>query len=121
MRFTGDNLLISSVETGRSGRWRRSEICEFGADAVDHGEDELFNFLRLNFGFGEKLGGSEPELRHLGLRDLAAGVDDKGQSAEGGLLTEPVDEGEAVAVREGEVEDEEVRWTRDALPDSLLA
>src|SRR5271156_4220067 len=87
---------------------------------MDHGEDELFNFLRLDFGFGEELGGSEAELGHFGLGDLSAGVDDQRQSAEGRLLAEPLDQREAVAVWEGEVEDEKVGWARDALPDGLL-
>jgi hypothetical protein len=88
---------------------------------VDHREDEFFDFVRLDLGFGEELGGSEAELGHLGLGDLAAGVDDQRQGAQSGLLAEPLDEGEAVAVWEGEVEDEKVGWAGDALADGLLA
>ena len=32
------------------------------SDAVDHGENELFDLVRLNFGLGEELGGAEAEL-----------------------------------------------------------
>jgi hypothetical protein len=88
---------------------------------VDHREDEFLDFVRLDLGFGEELGGSEAELGHLGFGDLAAGVDDQRQGAQGGLLAEPLDEGEAVAVREGEVEDEKVGRAGDALADGLLA
>ena len=75
---------------------------------MDHGEDELFDFLRLDLGLGEELGGAEAELGHLGFGDLAAGVDDQRQGAQRGLLAEPLDEGEAVAVGQGEVEDEQI-------------
>ena len=88
---------------------------------MDHGEDEFFDLLGLDLGFGEELGGAEAELGHLGVGDLAAGVDDQRQGAEGGLLAEPLDEREAVAVGEGEVEDEQVGRAGDALPDGLLA
>ena len=104
-----------------SGRAGGGEVGEFGADAVDHGEDEFFDFLGLDLSFGEELGWSEAELGHFGLGDLAAGVDDQGQGAEGGLLAKPLDEREAVAVGEGEVEDEEVGRPGDALADCLLA
>src|SRR6266436_4030144 len=106
----------------RLGGWARGgEVGELGADAVDHGKDELFDFLGLDLGLGEELGGSEAELGHLGLRDVAAGVDDQRQGAEGGLLAKPLDEREAVAVGEGEVEDEKVRWAGDAVADGRLA
>jgi hypothetical protein len=88
---------------------------------VNHGEDEFFDLLRLDLGLGEELGGSEAELGHLGFGDLAAGVDDQRQGAEGGLLTEPLNQREAVAVGQGEVEDEEVGRPCDALADGLLA
>src|SRR5271154_2350668 len=98
------NLLISSCRNENLVSWRcRGEVGEFGANAMDHGENELFDFLRLDFSFGEELGGSEAKLGHLGFGDLAAGVDDQRQSAEGGLLTEPFDEREAVAVGQSEV------------------
>src|SRR5271168_4945510 len=113
--------LILSCDAGGGSYWvisffagfpklhgRGGEVGELGANAVDHGEDELFDFVGLDFGLGEELGGAETELGHLGLGDLAAGVDDQGEGAEGGLLTEPLDEREAVAVGEGEVEDEQV-------------
>ncbi len=99
----------------------RGEVSELGANAVDHGEDEFFDLLRLDLGFGEELGGAEAELGHLDLGDLAAGVDDQGQRTEGGLLAQPLDEGEAVAVGEGEVEDEQVGRAGDALADGRLA
>jgi hypothetical protein len=87
---------------------------------VDHGEDELFDFLGLDFGLGEEFGGAEAKLGHLGFGDLAAGVNDQRQGAKGGLLAKPLDQREAVAVREGEVEDEKVWWAGDALPNGLL-
>jgi hypothetical protein len=87
---------------------------------VHHGEDEFFDLLGLDLGFGEELGGAEAELGHLGFGDLAAGVDDERKGTEGGLLAEPLDEREAVAVGEGEVEDEKVGRAGDALPDGLL-
>ena len=88
---------------------------------MHHGEDEFFDFLRLDLGFGEELGGAETKLGHLGLGDLAAGVDDQRQRAEGGLLAEPFDQREAVAVGQGKVEDEQVGRPCDALPDGHLA
>src|ERR1700760_2978848 len=106
----GGDLQVSSCQDMSiwnrwlSGRAGGGEVGEFGADAVDHGEDEFFDFLGLDLSFGEELGGSEAELGHLGLGDLAAGVDDERQGAEGGLLAKPLDEREAVAVGEGEVE-----------------
>jgi hypothetical protein len=88
---------------------------------VDHGEDKLFDFLRLNLGLGEELSRPQAELCHFKLRDFASGVDDEGKGAEGGLLAEPLDEGEAVAVGKCEVEDEEIGRASDALPNGLLA
>ncbi len=90
-------------------------------DALDHGKDELFDLLGLDLGLGEELGGAEAELGHFDVGDLAAGVDDQGKGAEGWLLAEPLDEREAVAVGEGEIEDEEVGTAVDAVPDGLLA
>ena len=49
-----------------------SEVSELGADAMDHGEDELFNLLRLDLGFGEEFGGAEAKFGHLDLGDFAA-------------------------------------------------
>ncbi len=100
---------------------RGGEIGEPGAHALDHGKDELFDLLGLDLGLGEELGGAEAKLGHFDVGDLAAGVDDQGKSAEGRLLAEPLDEREAVAVGEGEVEDEEVGTAVDAVPDGLLA
>ena len=75
-------------------------------------EDQLFYFVRLHFGLGKKLRWAELEERHLGVGDFAARVDDERQGAEIGLLAEPVDELEAVAIRQGEVEDKQV-WPGD--------
>src|ERR1700733_15477154 len=97
------------------------EVGELGADTVDHGEDELFDLLRLDLSLGEELGGAEAELGHLALGDLAAGVDDHRQRAEIGLLAEPLDQRETVTIGGGEVEDEEVWGVGDALADGLLA
>jgi hypothetical protein len=97
------------------------EVGELGAKAVDHGEDQLFDFLWLDLGLGEELGGAEAELGHLALGHLATGVDDQRHGAEGGLLAEPLDEGEAIAVGEGEIEDEKVWRAGDALANGLLA
>ena len=91
------------------------------AEALDHVEDELFDLAGLDLGLGEELGGAELELLHFKLGDLAAGVDDEGQGAEGGLLAEPIDEGEAVSVGKGEVEDEEVRRGVDGSGHGLFA
>jgi hypothetical protein len=88
---------------------------------VDHGKDELFDLMGLNLGLGEELGGAEAEFCHLGLRDFAAGVDDQGKGAQSGLLTEPLDEREPVAIGQCQVEDEKVRRASDALTDCLLA
>ena len=88
---------------------------------MNHRKDEFFDFLGLNLGFGEEFGGAEAELGHLDVRDLAAGVDDQGQGGEGRLLAKPLDEGEAIAVGKGEVENEEIGAAGDALPDGLLA
>lgn len=71
------------------------------AQAMDHGDDEFFYFFRLHLCLGEELGGAEPQLAHLVIGDLATGVDDERQGAEAGLLAKPLDEGEAIAVREG--------------------
>src|ERR1700722_10266844 len=49
-----------------SGGAGGGEIGEFGAEAVDHGEDEFFDLLGLNLGLGEDLGGAETELGHFG-------------------------------------------------------
>src|SRR5258705_11730275 len=78
------------------GGCRGGEVSELGANGVDHGEDKFFDLLRLDLGFGEELGGAEAELGHLDLGDLAAGVDDQREGAEGGLLAQPLDEREAV-------------------------
>ena len=88
---------------------------------MHHGEDEFFDFLRLHFGFSEELGWTEAKFGHLSFGHLAAGVDDQRHGAQGWLLTKPFDEREAVAVGEGEIEDEEVGWPGDALADGLLA
>ena len=48
---------------------------------ADHGEDEVFNVLRGDAGFGEELGGTEAELLHLGLCELLAGVNHHRKSA----------------------------------------
>src|SRR4051812_47032233 len=69
------------------------EVGKLGANALDHREDEFFDLLGLDLGFGEELGWSEAELGHLGLGDFAAGVDDQRQGAEGGLLAEPLHQG----------------------------
>src|SRR5580704_16881335 len=103
------------------GRACGGEVSKLGANAVDHGEDELFDLLGLDLGFGEELCGSEAELGHFGLGDLAAGVDDQRQSTQSGLLAKPFDEREAIAIGEGEVEDEEIRRPGDALANGLLA
>src|ERR1700678_1874938 len=109
------------IRARRLGVWcGGGEVGKPSADAVDHGEDQLFNLLGLNFGLGEELGGAEAEFRHFCLRDLTAGVDDQGKGAQVGLLTEPFDEREAVAVGQGQIEDEKVRWACDALPNGLL-
>ena len=92
-----------------------------GAEALDDIEDELFDLLGLDFGFGEELGGAKAELGAFGLGDLTAGVDDEGEGAEGGLVAEPVDKGEAVAVGQGEIEDEEVGRSEEAVVDGGLA
>ncbi len=55
------------------------------------------------------------------LGDFAAGVDDQREGIEGGLVAEPLDEREAVAVGEGEIEDQQVGGAGDALADGLLA
>ena len=75
----------------------------------------------LDLCLGEELSGSEAELGHFVIGDLAARVDDEGQAAHAGLLAEPFDEGEAVAIGQGEVEDEQIRPAGEAAPDSLLA
>ena len=75
----------------------------------------------LDLGLGEELGGAETELAHFGVGDVAAGVDDQRQGAQGGLLAQPVDEREAVAVGEGEIEDEQVGRAEQAVFDGLLA
>ena len=77
MRGMGGNLLISAWVSPESGRWAYSDkIRKAGFDAMDHGEDEFFDLVWLDLGFGEELGGAEAKLRHFGLGDLAAGVDD---------------------------------------------
>jgi hypothetical protein len=43
------------------------EVRELGANSVDHGQDELFDLVGLNFGFGEELRRAEAEFGHLGL------------------------------------------------------
>ena len=101
-------MLISSWPGTQLGGGCDGEVGELGANAVDHGEDEIFDLLRLDLGFGEELGGAETKLGHFDFGDLAAGVNDQRQGAEGGLLAKPLDEREAVAVGEGEIEDEEV-------------
>ncbi len=73
---------------------------------MDHGEDELLDLFGLDLGFGEELGGTEAKLGHLVVGDFAAGVDDEGKGTHAGLFAEPLDQGEAVTVRKGEVEDE---------------
>ena len=40
---------------------------------LDHGEDEFFDLLRLDFGFDEELGWTKTKLGHLLVGDLAAG------------------------------------------------
>jgi hypothetical protein len=126
--------LILSCDAGEGSYWVISflagfpnldsggggEVGELGADAVDHREDEFFDLVGLNFGLGEELGGSEAKLGHFDLGDLAAGVDDQREGLESRLLAEPFDEGEAVAVGEGKVENEKVGGAGDALANGLL-
>jgi hypothetical protein len=78
------------------------------AQVADHGEDELFHVAGLDAGLGQELGGAEAELLFFFEGDVASGVDDEREGAEGGLAAQPVDEGKAGAVGQGEVEDEEV-------------
>ena len=91
------------------------------AQAVDYVQHELFYFVGLDLGLGEELRGAEAELAHFGVGDLAAAVDDERESAEVGLLAEPVYERETVAVGECEVEDEEVGAGEEAVLDGVLA
>jgi hypothetical protein len=116
--------MLTEAEAGASvrlgcGAGELSELVV--AETLDHGEDEFFDLLRLDLGFDEELGGTKTKLGHLLVGDLAAGVDDQRQGAEGWLLAEPFDEGEAVAIGKGKVEDEQVRATRQALAYGLLA
>ncbi len=67
-------------------------------EALHHREDELFELLRLDPRLGKELGWPKAELRPLGVRDLAAGVDDEGKGIEAGLLAHPLDVGEAISV-----------------------
>ena len=90
-------------------------------EALDHGDDEFFDFLGLHFGFGEELGGAETEVGFFAVGDVPAGVDDEREGSEGGLFAEPLDEGETVSVGQGEVEDEQIGAARNAAPDGLLA
>ncbi len=117
----GGSLVISSgVDWRLFGCASSYEVSVFGANTMDHGEDELFDLVGLNLRFGEELSGAEAKLGHLGLGDLAAGVDDQRQGTQGRLLAKPFDQGETVAVGQGKVEDQQVRRTCDALPDRLL-
>jgi hypothetical protein len=99
----------------------RGEVGKSCAYAVDHRQDELFDLLGLNLGFGEELGGAEAELGHLDFGELAAGVNDERKCLESRLLTEPLDEREAIAVGEGQVKDEKVGRPSDAVANGLLA
>src|SRR5882724_9535538 len=65
-----ENHLTSSYMTlhpALGGGACGGEVCKLGADAVDHGEDELFNFLGLDLCLDQELGGAEAEFGHLGL------------------------------------------------------
>ena len=91
------------------------------AEAVNYVEDQLFYFVRLDFGLGKELRRAEAELGHFGVRYLSAGVDDEGKGAEVGLLAEPVYEREAVAIGEGEVENQQIRPAYETVLDGMLA
>ncbi len=91
------------------------------AQAMHHGDDKLFDLLGLHLCLGEELGGTKTQLRHLVVRDLAAGVDDEGEGTEGGLFAKPLDKGESVPIRKGEVKNQQVRATCEAAANSLPA
>ncbi len=103
-----------------SGSGDGSEISE-ATEAMNHGENELFDLFGLHLRLGEELGRAKAQLRHFTIRDLAAGVDDEWERAQARLLTEPLNEGEAVAVGKGEIEDKQIGAARDATANSLLA
>jgi hypothetical protein len=92
----------------------------FGTHATHHGKDESLYLLRLYLGLGEELGMAETKLRHLGVGELMARVDNQGHTAKSMLLAKPLDKGESISVGELEVEDDQVRAMSYAMPNSLL-
>ena len=77
--------------------------------------------MRLDLGLGKKLGGAEAKLDALGVGHFAAAVDDERQGAQRGLRAQPVNKAEAIAVGQGEVEDEQVGRGKLAAVDGFLA
>jgi hypothetical protein len=55
-----DAMKLKMIGTRAFGWLYGGEVREFvGAQVVDHGQDEGFDLLGLNLGFGQELGGAE--------------------------------------------------------------
>jgi hypothetical protein len=58
-----------------------------------HRQNQFFNVLGLNAGFGQKLRWTEAKLFHFGRCDFPSRVDHQRERAQVRLLPEPVDQG----------------------------
>ncbi len=73
-----------------------------------HGEDQRFYIFRQYLCFGEELGRAETQLGHFKFRNLAARVDHNGQGAHLRMLTQPVNDAEAIAIRQLDIQYQQV-------------
>src|SRR3954468_11521449 len=103
---------MSSSSSMISSRLCSTVHLRLGRHQVQEAHDLLFEFLERYAALDQKLGRPEAQARLFGGVELQRGVDDQRDVREAVALFQPVDDREAVQLREDEVEHDEIGTVR---------